>query len=890
MLMNANRQKSREATLRHILLCLCLISESLGLAETAAAAPAAAVAPGTGPSTAFYYTGELPADSLAQFERVVVQADQADVAGLEALRRRGTTVFAYVSLSEVSRHQASGLDDRWRLGQNKDWETVIMDAASPAWRKYLVERVIKPLWDRGYRAFFLDNLDSYQRAVKSQEARDAQVHGLAQIIREMHARFSGVQLLMNRGFELLPEIAPLAAGLAAESLFRGWDTSKKIYNEVSEQERTGLLNELRTARDRYHLPVTAIDYVDPKNRELTRATAQRIASLGFTPWVTDHDLISIGVGTVEVIPRRILALYNGAELAELKQSDDVAYTPVHTRAAVVLEYLGYAVDYHDVRNPLPTGRLNEKYAGIVTWFTENRMPNETAYRDWLVAQIDAGMKIAILDHPGLPPDLLPQKRLGFIVKDRQIAGDVQVLLSDADVVGFETKAAARQNIFYPLKLEAEGGRRLFSVQDQTGSRMDAVFLAPWGGMALNPYVLAEGYAYSYRWFINPFQFFKRALRLPDLPAPDVTTLDGHRMLIVHIDGDGFPSRAAIPGNDYCGKVILDQVLRRYPKLKATVSIIEGEIGAAGKWPKLTAELEPIARAIFALPNVEVASHSYSHPFDLLHLGQDQADGDFNGLFRYKFSVEREFAGSVDYINKRLAPKDKPVKVFLWPGEAIAPKEALAQVTKIGLLNMNGGNTVISSRNPTLTAVSPMGRPLDGYYQTYAAVQNENVYTNLWRGPYYGFRDVISTFQLTDKPRRLKPIDIYFHFYSGSKVGSLKSLHQAFDWALSQDVVSVYASEYIRKVEDFQHLSLARRLDGCWQVRGSGDLTTLRIDSGSGIGAIDSGRSAGVTSVRSLAQGRYIALDATGRAVICAGSAAHNKTALREKDNHDARVF
>lgn len=888
MLIKSKGQKNRGALLRHILLCLCLLTETIaqGEAEAGGGPPA-----NPGPSTAFYYTGELPADSLAQFERVVVQADQADAAGLSTLRRRGTTVFAYVSLSEVSGHQAGAIDDRWRLGQNPDWQTVIMDATHPGWRKHLLEQIIKPLWDRGYRAFFLDNLDSYQRAVKSKDALAAQVHGLAQIIREMHARFPGVKLLMNRGFELLPEIAPLAAGLAAESLFRGWDTTKKVYNEVGEAERTWLLSELRTARDKYHLPVTAIDYVDPKARELARTTAQRIAALGFTPWVTDHDLTGLGVGTVEVVPRRILAMYNGAELAERSQSDDVAYTPVHSRAAMVLEYLGYAVDYHDVRNPLPGGRLRDKYAGIVTWFTENRMPNETAYRDWLLAQIDAGMKVAILDHLGFPPDLLPARRLGFTISDRTIAGDVSLVIADPAVIGFETKAAVRQNLFYPLKLEEGAGRRLFSVQDHKGARMDAVFISTWGGMAVNPYVLSEGYAYSYRWFINPFAFFKQALRLPDLPAPDVTTLDGHRMLIVHIDGDGFPSRAAIPGNDYCGKVILDQVLRRY-RVKATVSIIEGEIGAAGKWPKLAPELEPIARDIFALPNVEVASHSYSHPFDLLHLGHDQEDGDINGMFRYNFSLQREIAGSVNYINSRLAPKDKPVKVFLWPGEAIAPKDALAQVRAAGLLSMNGGNTVISSRNPTLTAVSPMGRPIDGQYQTYAPVQNENVFTNLWRGPFYGFRDVISSFQMTDRPRRLKPIDIYFHFYSGSKVGALKSLHQVFDWALGQDVVSVYASEYIRKVEDFQHLTLARRLDGCWQVRSDGSLTTLRLDSDSGIGAIDSARSTSITSVRSLPQGRYVALDGSGRAVLCAAPAGHSKTALSSKrgEGQDVRHF
>ena len=116
--------------------------------------------------------------------------------------------------------------------------------------------------------------------------------------------------------------------------------------------------------------------------------------------------------------------------------------------------------------------------------------------------------------------------------------------------------------------------------------------------------------------------------------------------------------------------------------------------------------------------------------------------------------------------------------------------------------------------------------------------------------------------------------------------------EVFDWALGQDVVSVYASEYIRKVEDFQHLTLARRLDGCWQVRSDGSLTTLRLDSDSGIGAIDSARSTSITSVRSLPQGRYVALDGSGRAVLCAAPAGHSKTALSSKrgEGQDVRHF
>jgi hypothetical protein len=824
-------------------------------------------APPSAGSVAFYYGGDLPAAALSQFDRVIVQADQADAAGVALLLRRGTAVYGYVSLSEVSRTRAATLIDAWRLGDNPAWGSVILDATQPAYRRWLLDTYFQPLWERGYRGFFLDNLDSYQRVVQSPSARAAQVQGLLQIIKELHARFAGVRLLFNRGFELLPQAAALAEGLVAESLFRGWDPQRRIYVELAERDRVWLLNELRGAQARYHLPIIAIDYVDPAQRDLARQTAARILALGITPWVTDHALASLGVGAVEVIPRRILALYNGGDQRSAGPSGDVAYAAIHRSAAMVLEQLGYAIDYVDVSESLPSGSLRGKYAGIVTWFTDEQVPDPDRFQAWLLAQIHAGMRVAILDHLGFFPSPALQKQLGFSRQDSRTTQAIRLLHADPAMTGFESKAEARQNVFYPLRIEGPATRRLLSVEDAAGARMDAVFTTWWGGAALDPYLLAQGPAYHYRWIVQPFAFLKQALALPDIPVADVTTQDGHRMLIVHIDGDGFPSRAMMPGNDFSGKVILEQILKRYP-VKATVSIIEGEISAGGKWPKLSPALEAIARDIFALPNVEVASHSYSHPFSWLTFGQDLDDGSLNGLFRYPYSLQRELSGSINYINRRLAPKDKPVKVFLWSGEAVAPLEALVQLRAVGVYNMNGGDTIISSRRPTLTAVSPMGRPLAGYYQVYAPVQNEIVFTNEWRGPYYGFREVISTFQLTEMPRRIKPINIYFHFYSGSKLASLKVLRQIFDWSLAQDVVSVYASDYIRKVEDFQRLSMARRPDGCFQLRGEGALTTLRIDPGSGLGTVDLVRSRGVTGTRDLPQGRYIALDDSGRAVLC----------------------
>jgi hypothetical protein len=859
---------------------LCTLAGLLSLAPTLAGAA-------EDPSIAFYYGSKPPVEALSQFSQVVVQPATVTPPDLALLRRHGSEVFAYVSVSEVSQQQALTSDVRLRLGRNPLWDTVIMDVANPGWRQKLVEQTVAPLWARGFHAFFLDNLDSYQRAVRTPAQGAAQVQGLLQLLRELHARFPKVKLLINRGFELLPQGSALVVGLVAESLYQGWDPATRGYVQVSEPDRSRLLGQLRAAREQYHLPLTVIDYVPHEDRERTRATARSIAALGFIPWVSDHALRSLGVGTLEPVPRRILALYNSVEQRESGSSTDVAYTPVHQHAAVALEYLGYAIDYVDVQGSLPRGALAEKYAGIVTWFTDEHVPNEATYRSWLIEQIESGLKVAVLEKLGFSLDSRLQQRLGLVLDEPQEISPVKLRSFDPAVIGFETPIKVSRKAFYALRLAHPKARSLLSLDAQDGTRMDAVFTTWWGGMAAYPYVLEEGVNFDYRWIINPFAFFQQALQLPDLPAADVTTQDGHRILIVHIDGDGFPSRAEMPGTKYCSQVILEQILRHYP-VKFTVSIVEGEIGPTGKWPKLSPQLEAIARDIFALPNVEVASHSYSHPFDWLRYGKDMEDGDINGMFRFNYSLQREVGDSVAYINNRLAPRDKPTKVYLWSGEAIASLEVMALVNAAGLLNMNGGDTIISSRKPTLTVASAMGRPIGPYYQVYAPVQNENIYTNEWKGPFYGFREVISTFQLTEMPRRIKPINIYFHFYSGTKIGSLKVLKQVFDWALAQDVVSVYASEYIRKVEDFQRLSFARRLDGCLQLRGEGKLTTLRIEPGSALGAVDEERSRGVTSVRELPQGRFIGLDDSGRAVVCLRPAAGPGVAEKGRGHGEPR--
>jgi peptidoglycan/xylan/chitin deacetylase (PgdA/CDA1 family) len=620
--------------------------------------------------------------------------------------------------------------------------------------------------------------------------------------------------------------------VAAESLYRGWDAGLKRYVSVPEKDREWLLQQLLAIRERDRLPVLSIDYVAPHDRDATRETARRIAQLGIIPWVSDAGLQTLGIGQVEAVARRVLILYNGADYPSINSA------AAHRFLEMPLNYMGYIADYADVREPLPAGVVRDRYAGVVSWFG-GAVPEMRArgVRQWLAAQVQQGMPLLVLNTLGLSQDRSLSAALGMRSMEATPAFPMRRAGQDA-LMGFEIQPAEPAHDYEGWEFTpqtAQGSRELLSFDDQRGRRFVSAAITPWGGFVLMPYVVVgmPGTDQS-RWVVDPFKLLREALRLKDFPAPDVTTENGRRLLLAHVDGDGFPSRAELPGTPFAGEALRREILERY-KFPHTISVIEAEVSPQGLYPQWAGQLEGIARRIFEMPHVEIASHSYSHPFfwepGAAPNEDDSKEVNLNlHIPGYQMDMDREINGSVDYIRKRLAPKGKPVDVFLWTGNTAPSAEALAISDAAGLLNMNGGDTAITRSNPSLTEVRSWGLRKGGHLQIYAPVTNENIYTNLWHGPFYGFERVIETFEMTDAPRRLKAVDIYYHSYSASKQASLKALHKVYQWALAQGLHSVYSSEYIRKVQDFYEFAIGRDAQG-WRLRGPGQLRTLRMPAG-----------------------------------------------------------
>lgn len=817
-------------------------------------------------TVAFYYGKKPPLMDLRAFDVVVVDPEQisnptAHIRQTNIAHR----LFARLSLGQLSPehplHAQFPAECFAGTGASRDAQTINQTCA--AWPTFFLDKIVAPLWQSGWRGFLLDDLARYQRYARTAEARAAQVQGMVALVKEFKRRYPAAELMLQDGFELLPGVGNLTFALAAGSLFEGYGSGSRPYNAVLEKDRALLLEKLHQARDTYHFPVVVMDYVDPDlpdSRKLARETAQKILALGFIPWVADGDLSSIGVSSIELLPRRILVVLE-AKQSESGKDQDLMETEPHRFLGILFAHLGLSYEFVDLnKQPLPDDILVGRYAGIVTWFLGGQ--DHAEFRPWIRRHVRAGMRVAMFGSLGFTPDDETAKVLGIKQVDATGLNELELVHADPDMTGFETDVAPSPSQLVPIRLSDEGlkqGKILVRLRDKARKNtiFDGAALTAWGGFVWTPYEIIEIRMNDQtNWVINPLKFLRATLQLPDVPVPDVTSEGGRRSLLIHIDGDGFPSKAEIksPWPDmkeaYGADIILRSFLEHY-KFPTAMSIIESETSPMGRFPAISTRLEDIARKMMRLPFIEGASHSYTHPLvwgkevekDLRkkygkhdprrHDARPEDIDDEEGTHSitiegYEFGMNREIKGSIDYINSRLMPPGKRVKVMLWTGDCMPPFEALEATYQYGFFNMNGGDTLITERNNSWTMIASQSLRKGGVLQIHAPHQNENVYTNDWEGPFYGFERVVQTFKLTDTEYRFKPVNIYYHTYAGTKAGSIYGLKTAYDWAASRPLTHIYPSEYIQKVLDFEQTTLSRDvLSGDLWVRTGDHLRTLR---------------------------------------------------------------
>ncbi len=627
---------------------------------------------------------------------------------------------------------------------------------------------------------------------------------------------------------------------------------------------------------------------------------------------------SVAEDRAEVVPRTIITLYDSKKYNDVSDAAVHQFLEMplnHLGYRVwfhdILNGLPDLTDHKDV-----VGVLTWFPGGMV-------VPDPKAYLKWAQAVIDMGKRYVVVGNPGfypadgsVSPDLMNAfwTKLGLYDQAVFVSAtyDVNLIKLDPKMLDFERPYGGVLPGYHMIKSQSDTVKVYLAARVRNDPGSDAILVAtsPVGGFIAEEY---EAYWDNIRdnhrqWYVNPFHFLRVAFGDSGFLKPDTTTLNGRRIFYHHIDGDGWISRTQIAEykktRALCAEVIYRNVLKPFDDLPCSVGPIAADLDDS--WVG-TAESRHWAREILSLPNVEVVVHTLSHPFQwgffanytmaeeepflylypfgswegsgiwtrikhywmlLLHKpNEENNDGgkpldegyDLPRAYANKpFNLHDEVYEAVNKVNE-VAPPGKRATLYTWSGDCVPFESAVEDSRKAGVLNLNGGNTRFDSESLSYGWVRPLGRQAGNQRQIYASSSNENIYTEDWTAKFYNYNMLPQTFKNTDVPVRVKPMNLYYHMFSGERRPSLDALLSNVAYVRSQEIIPITATAFARIADSFYNVEIIELSDGRWTVENRGTLQTLRRDH-STLDSVDFGRSVGVIGQRHLLGSLYVALD------------------------------
>jgi len=560
------------------------------------------------------------------------------------------------------------------------------------------------------------------------------------------------------------------------------------------------------------------------------------------------------------ISRRVLVVYKKSEAPNLEEM------PFYNRCSLILEYYGLIPVYRAVEDGLPDDSFMNNFYGIATWHTKIHMAHAQEYGDWLYRQIANGKHIVMLQEYGASIDSGTEEPVTNQAKvfaalgikyerheNKRLSSSPVLRYMDKFMLGYEKKFDPESITFSDAYKSIDSNNKVFlSYTDKELGIVDLGIITKNGGVSLEqtPYYFpsydSERVALIRKalngsvapevaeqetlgaWYLNPFMFFSAAFDLKDYPAPDVTTLNGSRIFYAHIDGDGLDSVSLIDGAHSAGFKVYEEVLKKYTNIPTTVSVITKFVERAGNeyhHPNVV-----LARNIYRLPNVDMAVHAATHPFDWV--GGDpyivNPDSYPYKIGYRKHNLLEEIWGAKLFADINLAPDGKKTTTLFWSGATNPDENALEIVWRSGMHNLNGGDPRFDDEYPSLSGLTPYELPFGPYRQYFTSAQNDYIYTLYLTGDWGGQKKLLQHFEKTDKPYRVYPMNLYYHFYSGIKTDSMEALHYIYSYIDSIDAASMYATNYLEIIEDFYQTRIGFDGKAYW-IKNNGFLRTIRFN-------------------------------------------------------------
>lgn len=243
-----------------------------------------------------YYGNDANSD-FAPYQLIVLH--HAHKLPVRQINSSHKTVLAYLSLGESGPDAPDFalIKQRGLLMENMPthWpNNLLVDARNPAWAAYLLEELIPQMLAEGFDGIMIDTLDSLIEAEKRQPALcDGMSKAAIDIVRTIRAHYPQITIMVNRGFDILPNIASDIDMVLAESIYANYGqdgTSSLFPTEVYDAVST-MLQQTKTSFP--HLQLLTLDYWPPDDEDGLRKIYAAQRGKGFAPYAATFDLTKI---------------------------------------------------------------------------------------------------------------------------------------------------------------------------------------------------------------------------------------------------------------------------------------------------------------------------------------------------------------------------------------------------------------------------------------------------------------------------------------------------------------------------------------------------------------------------------------------------------------------
>lgn len=236
-----------------------------------------------------YFHENLPEKVYDPYSLVILEPDQRP--NVSMLLESGKTVLGYLSLGEISKdrpYYEAAQKQGILLQKNQNWpDSRMVDVRNPLWTERVIDELVPKILFQHFSGLFLDTLDNppYLES-KDPAAFKGMKESAVALIKTLRLHFPTIYIMMNRGLELLPEVAKDINAVLAENILTEHDfkTNKQVM--VPEKTYLELVKRLHEAKQlNPQLEIFSLDYWNPEDKAGIKKIYDTQRKQGFHPYV-----------------------------------------------------------------------------------------------------------------------------------------------------------------------------------------------------------------------------------------------------------------------------------------------------------------------------------------------------------------------------------------------------------------------------------------------------------------------------------------------------------------------------------------------------------------------------------------------------------------------------